>query len=172
MTVAVCPGSFDPVTNGHLDVISRAAACFDELVVAVLINERKQTLFTLEERISFLEKAMAGIEGVRVAWFSGLLVDFCRDQSAGVIVKGLRGAGDFEYELPMARMNRHLSGDTRPHGSWQDRISCHEPCPDGDQQLRATYGYCKYRALWTWLRAVWPRTVILRILCAQAEPWN
>jgi pantetheine-phosphate adenylyltransferase len=110
MTVAVCPGSFDPVTNGHLDIISRAAACFDELVVAVLINERKQTLFTLDERISFLEKAMAGIEGVRVAWFSGLLVDFCRDQSAGVIVKGLRGAGDFEYELPMARMNRHLSG--------------------------------------------------------------
>jgi pantetheine-phosphate adenylyltransferase len=110
VTVAVCPGSFDPVTKGHLDIIGRAAACFDEVVVGVLVNEHKQTLFTLDERISFLEKATAGLAGVRVASFSGLLVDFCRDQGAGVIVKGLRRAGDFEYELPMAQMNHQLSG--------------------------------------------------------------
>jgi pantetheine-phosphate adenylyltransferase len=110
MTVAVCPGSFDPVTNGHLDIIRRAAACFDEVVVGVMVNERKLTVFTLDERISFLEKATVAIGGVRVASFSGLLVDFCRDQGASVIVKGLRGAGDFEHELPMARMNHQLSG--------------------------------------------------------------
>lgn len=111
---AVCPGSYDPVTQGHLDVILRAAALHDEVVVAVLHNPAKAGTFTVEERIAFIERAVAsrGTTGaVRVEAFAGrLLVDVCRDLDASVIVKGLRGATDFEYELPMALMNRHLTG--------------------------------------------------------------
>lgn len=118
---AVCPGSYDPVTHGHLDVIARAAALHDEVVVAVLHNPAKAGTFSVQERIAFIERGVAerlggadaaGATGsVRVKAFAGqLLVDVCRDLDASVIVKGLRGSTDFEYELPMALMNRHLTG--------------------------------------------------------------
>jgi pantetheine-phosphate adenylyltransferase len=112
MRRAVCPGSFDPVTNGHLDIVARASTIFDELVIAVLVNEAKTGAFTVEERIAMLERSVSdlGLANVRCVAFEGLLVDFCRDQDAGVIVKGLRASTDFDYELPMAQMNRALSG--------------------------------------------------------------
>jgi len=104
------PGSFDPVTNGHLDVIERAAEGFDRVVVAVLHNVSKRPLFTLDERLDLLRTATEGLPGVEVVAFEGLLVDVCRDLGIGLIVKGLRAASDFEYELRMAQMNRHLAG--------------------------------------------------------------
>jgi pantetheine-phosphate adenylyltransferase len=106
---AVCPGSFDPVTNGHLDIVGRAALLFDEVVVAIGVNASKNRLFTPEERIAMLEETTAGLDNVRVAGFEGLIVDFCREIDAVAIVKGLRGFGDYEYELPMAQMNSHLT---------------------------------------------------------------
>ncbi len=112
MRRAVCPGSFDPVTNGHLDIVTRAAAHFDEVVVGVLVNESKEGVFTVDERISMLEEALQGrrIDNVRVISFQGLLVDFCRAHEATAIVKGLRASTDFDYELPMAQMNHALTG--------------------------------------------------------------
>jgi pantetheine-phosphate adenylyltransferase len=110
MTRAVCPGSFDPVTLGHLDVIGRAAALVEEVVVAVGSNPSKRAWFTPGERVAMLEEACAAWPNVRVALFDGLLVDFCRAEGAGAVVKGLRSAADFDYELPMAQMNAHLSG--------------------------------------------------------------
>ncbi len=109
MRRAVCPGSFDPVTNGHLDIIERAAKLFDEVVVAIGVNVSKSRLFTPEERITMLEESTADLGNVSVAGFRGLIVDFCREIDAVAIVKGLRGAGDYEYELPMAQMNSHLT---------------------------------------------------------------
>ena len=109
MRRAVCPGSFDPVTNGHLDIVRRAARLFDEVVVAIGTNMSKSRLFTPDERNAMLEEATAGIAHVRVAGFQGLIVDFCSEIDAVAIVKGLRGAGDYEYELPMAQMNAHLT---------------------------------------------------------------
>jgi pantetheine-phosphate adenylyltransferase len=106
---AVCPGSFDPVTNGHVDVITRAAALYDELVVAVLVNPGKAGLFDVEERMSLLREAVVDLPNVTVDMFEGLLVDYCRDRGIPVIVKGLRAVGDFEYELQMAQMNRELA---------------------------------------------------------------
>ncbi|MBA2694279.1 MAG: pantetheine-phosphate adenylyltransferase [Ornithinimicrobium sp.] len=107
----VCPGSFDPVTNGHLDVIERAASLFDEVVVAVLHNPAKQGSFTPEQRIAFVQESLPADLGVRVQAFAGrLLVDVCREVGAQAIVKGLRGGTDFAYEVPMALMNRHLTG--------------------------------------------------------------
>ena len=110
MTGAVCPGSFDPVTNGHLDVIGRAAAQFDEVVVTVMINKSKSGLFTVDERIEMLKKSTAHLPNVRVESWHGLLVDFAKQQGMTAIVKGLRGANDFDYELQMAQMNQKLSG--------------------------------------------------------------
>ena len=110
MTGALCPGSFDPPTNGHVDVLRRAARVFERVVVAVVENPSKQPLFTLEERMDLLETLFADDESVEVTAFSGLLVDFARDQGLDVIVKGLRAGGDFDYELQMAQMNGHLSG--------------------------------------------------------------
>ncbi|MDT9593904.1 pantetheine-phosphate adenylyltransferase [Nocardioides zeae] len=110
MTRAVCPGSFDPVTLGHLDIVTRAARLFDEVVVAIGTNASKRRLFTPEERIDMLVEATAHLPGVRVEGFTGLLTDFCAEQGAEALVKGLRGSTDYEYELPMARMNDHLSG--------------------------------------------------------------
>lgn len=110
MAGALCPGSFDPVTNGHLDVFTRAAAQFDELVVTVMINKDKKTLFTAEERIEMLRESTAHIPNIRIASWQGLLVDFAREQGIGAIVKGLRSSSDFDYELPMAQMNRRLTG--------------------------------------------------------------
>jgi pantetheine-phosphate adenylyltransferase len=106
----VCPGSFDPVTSGHLDVIGRAAALFDEVVVAVLRNPGKPGLFTLQERVDLIREALGGLRTVRVEGVEGgLLVDYCREVGAIAVVKGLRGGTDFAYELPMALMNRHLT---------------------------------------------------------------
>lgn len=109
----VCPGSFDPVTHGHLDVIVRAASLFDEVVVTILHNPSKRGTFPIERRVELLEASLpdAVRDQVRVETFAErLLVDVCRDLGAGAIVKGLRGGTDFAYELPMARMNRHLTG--------------------------------------------------------------
>jgi pantetheine-phosphate adenylyltransferase len=106
----VCPGSFDPTTNGHLDVVERAAQLFDEVVVAVLVNERKKGLFSVEERLEMLQELTAPMGNVRVATFEGLLVDFCRQQGIPAVVKGLRAVTDFDYELQMAQMNHRLSG--------------------------------------------------------------
>jgi pantetheine-phosphate adenylyltransferase len=109
--LAVCPGSFDPVTNGHVDVVRRAAALFDEVVVAVLGNPAKKGLFPLEERVELIRTVLADEPRARVeAVDGGLLVDYCRSVGAVAIVKGLRSGTDFAYELPMARMNRHLTG--------------------------------------------------------------
>jgi len=105
-----CPGSFDPVTNGHLDVLERACLLFDEVVVAVLVNRSKKGLFTVEERIELLGQATAHLPNVRVTSFHGLLVDFCAAEDIPVVVKGLRAVTDFDYELQMAQMNHRLSG--------------------------------------------------------------
>jgi pantetheine-phosphate adenylyltransferase len=107
---AICPGSFDPVTNGHLDIIGRAAGLYDELVVAVFVNQSKSSLFTLEERCKLLEEVTAPYGNVRIDSFEGLVVDYCRDNDIPVIVKGLRAVSDFDYELQMAQMNRGLAG--------------------------------------------------------------
>lgn len=110
MTRAVCPGSFDPVTNGHVDIFRRAAALFDELVIATGTNISKSRLFDPEERLEMLREACADLPNVTVMGFTGLIVDFCREIDAQAIVKGLRGGNDYEYELPMAQMNAHLTG--------------------------------------------------------------
>lgn len=110
MSSAIVPGSFDPPTNGHLDVIARAAAVFDSVTVGVLRNPQKEPLFTTEERVQMLEEAVE--PDVAVTAFEGLLVDFARDREIDVIVKGLRAMTDFDYELQMAQMNRKLSGIT------------------------------------------------------------
>ncbi|GAA4551842.1 pantetheine-phosphate adenylyltransferase [Pseudonocardia xishanensis] len=110
MRRAVCPGSFDPVTLGHLDVIGRVSGLFDEVVVAVLINKKKQGLFSVEERIAMLDEVTADLPNVRTDSFHGLLVDYCRDHDVKAIVKGLRAVTDFDYELQMAQMNQRLSG--------------------------------------------------------------
>jgi pantetheine-phosphate adenylyltransferase len=106
--IAVCPGSYDPITNGHLDVIARAASLYDEVVVAVVNRSvrKDRTLFAIEERVAFIEQATAELENVRVEPFSTLVVDFARKVGAKVIVKGLRAISDFEYELEMHQLNR------------------------------------------------------------------
>ncbi|HOA01299.1 MAG TPA: pantetheine-phosphate adenylyltransferase [Dermatophilaceae bacterium] len=110
-TICVCPGSYDPVTNGHLDVIERASTLFDEVVVAVLYNPAKTGTFPVARRIELIQQALGSRPRVRVESFAGrLLVDVCQDLGAGAIVKGLRGSTDFAFELPMALMNRHLTG--------------------------------------------------------------
>ena len=109
MSRAVCPGSFDPVTHGHLDIIGRAAVLFDEVIVAVGVNQSKNRLFGPEERLEMLERACAPFPGVRVAGFTGLVTTFCTENDAQAIVKGLRAASDFDYEMPMAQMNAALT---------------------------------------------------------------
>lgn len=109
MRTAVCPGSFDPVTNGHLDVFARASELADEVVVAVLINRTKSGLFSIDERMEILREVVAPFPNVRVDSFHGLLVDYCRDHSIKAIVKGLRAVSDFDYELQMAQMNYRLA---------------------------------------------------------------
>ncbi|MGI9195957.1 MAG: pantetheine-phosphate adenylyltransferase [Candidatus Nanopelagicales bacterium] len=110
MRIAVCPGSFDPVTNGHLDVFTRAAAIADRVIVAVLINKTKSSLFTVDERIEILREVVAPLPNVEVDSFYGLLVDYCKDHGVQAIVKGLRAVSDFDYELQMAQMNYRLAG--------------------------------------------------------------
>jgi pantetheine-phosphate adenylyltransferase len=107
---AVCPGSFDPVTNGHLDVIERISPLFDEIVVAVLINKNKQGLFDTDERIELLRESTKDLPNIVVDSFHGLLVDFCKAHGIQVIVKGLRAVSDFDYELQMGQMNHSLAG--------------------------------------------------------------
>lgn len=106
----VCPGSFDPVTLGHIDVFTRASAAFDEVVVAVLVNIAKPGRFAMGHRLDLLRRATADLPRVRVATFDGLLVDFCRREGIGTILKGVRSGADVEYEAPMAHMNRELAG--------------------------------------------------------------
>ena len=106
---ALCPGTFDPVTNGHLDIIRRATGLFDRVVVAVVENPSKAPLFEVAERVEMLREEVADLDAVDVASFSGLLVDYARANGIGAIVKGLRAVSDFEYEIQMAQMNRHLS---------------------------------------------------------------
>jgi pantetheine-phosphate adenylyltransferase len=109
--IAVYPGTFDPVTNGHLDLVDRGRRHFDRLVLSILSNEEKQPMFDLEERIGFLREATARWPEVEVATFDGLLVDYARRVGASVILRGLRAVSDFEYELQMAMMNRRLAPD-------------------------------------------------------------
>ncbi|MBA3961970.1 MAG: pantetheine-phosphate adenylyltransferase [Chthoniobacterales bacterium] len=111
MRRAIYPGSFDPVTNGHIDVIERARKLFDEVVVAVAFNDQKQPLFSLEERLDLLRKVTASLDGVKIAPLDGLLVDFAVQQNARAIVRGLRAVSDFEFEFQMALMNRKLEGN-------------------------------------------------------------
>lgn len=107
----VCPGSYDPITNGHLDVISRAAALYDDVVVAILHNTAKQGTFTPQERVELIEASTADLPNVRtIAFGDRLIVDVCRELDAAVLVKGIRGLTDYEYEVPMALMNREMSG--------------------------------------------------------------
>jgi pantetheine-phosphate adenylyltransferase len=105
-----CPGSFDPVTNGHLDIIRRAARLHDEVIVVVGANRAKHAMFTVEERVAMLEEVTGDLPNVPVATFRGLLVEFCRAHGVSAIVKGLRAVSDFEYEMEMAQMNYRLAG--------------------------------------------------------------
>ena len=109
MRRAVCPGSFDPVTLGHLDIVSRASALYDEVTVAVLVNKKKSSLYTVEERMQLLGEVTAQYGNVVVDSFYGLLVDYCRAKDIPVVVKGLRAVSDFDYELQMAQMNLTLA---------------------------------------------------------------
>jgi pantetheine-phosphate adenylyltransferase len=109
MRRAVCPGSFDPITNGHLDIIERASQLFDEVVVVVGVNNSKNRFFEPDERLDMIREATAGLPNVGVDVFRGLLVDFCRAHGIQVIVKGLRAVSDFDYELQMGQMNRSLA---------------------------------------------------------------
>jgi len=111
MRRAIYPGSFDPVTNGHLDVIERARKLFDEVVVAVAHNDEKQPLFSLQERLDLLQQTIGKIDNVRIAQFEGLLVEFARKEKASAVIRGLRAVSDFEFEFQMALMNRKLQGD-------------------------------------------------------------
>ncbi len=110
MRKAVCPGSFDPITNGHLDVIERASELFDEVTIAVLANSAKTGLFTIEERIAMAREAVSHIPNAKVDTWTGLLVDYCKAHDIRAIVKGLRAVSDFDYELQMAQMNLQLKG--------------------------------------------------------------
>ena len=111
MRRAIYPGSFDPVTNGHLDVVERAQKLFDEVIVAVAHNDEKQALFSLRERLDLLRATVGKIDNVRIAQFDGLLVEFARAQKANAVIRGLRAVSDFEFEFQMALMNRKLKGD-------------------------------------------------------------
>lgn len=110
MRRAVCPGSYDPATNGHLDIIERAARQFDEVVVAVLINRAKSCLFEVSDRMAMLKEITEHLAGVRIDSWHGLLVDYCTANGITTIVKGMRAVSDFEYELQMAQLNYQLSG--------------------------------------------------------------
>ncbi|CAB4750173.1 unannotated protein [freshwater metagenome] len=110
MKRVVCPGSFDPITFGHLDIIERASSIFDEVVIAVMVNQTKKTLFTVEERIEMTKEVTAKYPNVKVDSWSGLLVDYCKKNDLSIIVKGLRAVTDFDYELQMSQVNLQLQG--------------------------------------------------------------
>lgn len=109
MKIAICPGSFDPVTLGHLDIISRSCKLFDKVIVAVLVNPEKKTLFTVEERMELLRRCTKDLPGVEVGSFYGLLADYAKEKHATAVVRGLRALSDFEYEFQMALTNRQLN---------------------------------------------------------------
>jgi pantetheine-phosphate adenylyltransferase len=109
MSTAIYPGSFDPMTNGHLSIIKSGLVVFDRLVIAVLRNPRKDALFTVDERVEMIREEFAGEANIEVDSFDGLLVDYCKKKEARVVLRGLRAVADFEYELQMANMNRHLN---------------------------------------------------------------
>lgn len=111
MKVGIYPGSFDPVTNGHIDIIKRSAKLVDTLIVAILQNTNKNALFSVEERIHLLEESCKDIKNLKIECFSGLLIDFAKQQNANLIIRGLRALTDFEYELQMAQMNKHLHSE-------------------------------------------------------------
>lgn len=111
MKIAVYPGSFDPATNGHLDIIKRSGALFDKVIVAVLNNPNKKPLFTVSERVDILRRTCGNLKNVEIDSFSGLLMDYAKSKNANAIVKGLRAVSDFEYELQMAHMNNKLNPD-------------------------------------------------------------
>jgi pantetheine-phosphate adenylyltransferase len=111
MPIAVCPGSFDPVTYGHLDIIARGAKIFDKVIVAVLINAKKNSLFSVEERVELLRKATADLPNVEVDSFNGLLIDYMRKRQAKVVIRGLRAVSDFEYEMQVASINKKLEDE-------------------------------------------------------------
>ena len=110
MKRVVCPGSFDPITYGHLDIVERASSIFDEVVIAVMVNKTKQTLFTVEERIEMTKEVTSRFPNVKVDSWSGLLVDYCKTNDISIIVKGLRAVTDFDYELQMSQINLQLQG--------------------------------------------------------------
>ena len=110
MSIAVYPGSFDPVTYGHIDIIERSAKVFDKLIVAVLVNSAKKPLFTTQEKVDMIRKATSHLDNVEVVSFSGLLVDFAKNMKADIVVRGLRAITDFEYELQMAQTNHKNKG--------------------------------------------------------------
>ncbi len=107
----VYPGTFDPITNGHKDLIERAAAMFDEVIVAIAASEKKGPLFTLQERVALAEESLAHLSNIKVVGFSKLLAHFCADQNANILLRGLRAVSDFEYEFQLANMNRQLAPD-------------------------------------------------------------
>ena len=111
MSVAIYPGSFDPMTNGHLSIIQSGLVVFDRLVVAVLRNPKKDALFTVDERVEMIREELKGAPNVEVDSFDGLLVEYCKRKGVRVVLRGLRAVADFEYELQMANMNRHLNED-------------------------------------------------------------
>ena len=110
MKRVVCPGSFDPITFGHLDIVERASSIFDEVVIAVMVNKTKQTLFTVEERIEMTKEVTSKFPNVKVDSWSGLVVDYCKKNDISIIVKGLRAVTDFDYELQMSQINLQLQG--------------------------------------------------------------
>jgi pantetheine-phosphate adenylyltransferase len=109
MTIAIYPGSFDPITNGHVSIIRSGLVCFDRIIVAVLRNPKKTSLFTVEERLEIIREEFDAEPQIEVDSFDGLLVDYCRKKDVRVVLRGLRAVADFEYELQMANMNRHLN---------------------------------------------------------------
>ncbi len=119
--IAIYPGSFDPFTNGHLDLIQRTTHLFDKLVVSVLQNEKKKSLFSVEERLEMIRESLPEHGNIEIDSFDGLLVDYAASKNARVILRGIRAISDYEYELQMALMNRRLSPKSRPSSSWPAR---------------------------------------------------
>ena len=111
MTTAIYPGTFDPITNGHTDIVARATSFFDKIIVAVAVSTNKTTVFTIDERVALANRALEGLERVEVCSVDGLMTTFARERNASVIVRGLRAVSDFENEFQMAAMNRHLNAE-------------------------------------------------------------